>query len=204
MSTVETTAKRAVSKSEAIQSMYESFVVPTYGRFPLTLERGEGSRVWDVDGRRYVDFGGGIAVTSLGHAHPELAETISNQAKELWHVSNLYYTEPQGELARKLVELIAPGKVFFCNSGAEANEALIKLARKVGQEEGRFEIITTTNSFHGRTMAGIAATGQDKVKAGFAPMLTGFHHVPYNDLDAVAKAITPATIAVLVEGIQGE
>lgn len=204
MSAVDTSTTEAASKAEAITSLYEQFVVPTYGRFPLCIERGEGSRLWDVDGRRYLDFGGGIAVTSLGHSHPELADTLATQAQKLWHCSNLYYTEDQGKLAEKIVSHVAPGKVFFNNSGAEANEALIKLARKAGNAEGRFEIITATNSFHGRTMAGIAATGQDKVKEGFSPMLPGFSHVPFNDLEAMAGAVTPATIAILIEGVQGE
>ncbi|MBI3191797.1 MAG: acetylornithine/succinylornithine family transaminase, partial [Pedosphaera parvula] len=177
---------------------------PTYGRFDLAFERGAGSYVWDVNGKRYLDLGGGIAVCSLGHAHPEITEALVEQSKRLVHVSNLYYHEPQGRLAQRLTGLTGPGKVFFCNSGAEANEGLFKLARKFGHEEGRFEIITTLNSFHGRTLAGIAATGQEKVKKGFEPMVGGFRHVPYNDLEAMRAAISPATAAILVEGIQGE
>lgn len=187
------------------RSLYEQYVLPTYGRFDLTIARGEGCRVWSDDGRELIDFGAGIAVCSLGHAHPRVTEAISRQAATLVHTSNLYRTLPQAHLAERLVRLVAtPGKVFFCNSGAEANEGLIKLARRFGSTTGRFGIITMTGSFHGRTMAGISATGQDKVKTGFAPLLEGFTHVPPNDLDAVRTAITPQTVAVLVEPIQGE
>ncbi|RME93015.1 MAG: aminotransferase class III-fold pyridoxal phosphate-dependent enzyme, partial [Verrucomicrobia bacterium] len=194
----------ASSRFPAIQQLFDQFVAPTYGRFPLAFERGQGCRLWDVDGREYLDFGSGIAVCSLGHAHPELAETLAEQARRLLHVSNLYYHEWQGRLAERIVRLIGPGRVFFANSGAEANEGLYKLARRFGHEEGRFEILTATNSFHGRTLAGIAATGQAKVKHGFGPMVPGFRHVPFNDLEAVEAAISPATVAVLIEGVQGE
>lgn len=183
---------------------FDRYVMPTYARLPLMLERGRGSRVWDVDGREYLDFGGGIAVNVLGHA--ALTQVLTEAADRLVHVSNLYYHQPQGRLARKLVELVGiPGKVFFCNSGGEANEAQYKLARKWGNAHGgRYEILTFLGSFHGRTLAGIAATGQDKVKAGFEPPVAGFRHVPFNDLDAVAAAIGPQTAAILVEPIQGE
>ena len=189
---------------ESIRELFSRHVLPTYARFDLAFARGEGSRLWDVNGRRYLDLGGGIAVCALGHAHPELAEAVNVQARKLWHVSNLYYHEPQGRLAECLVRHLAPGRVFFCNSGAEANEGLFKLARKFGHAEGRFEILTTVNSFHGRTMAGIAATGQDKVRKGFEPTMPGFRHVPYNDLQAMREALSPATVAILIEGIQGE
>ncbi len=188
----------------SVQAVFQKNVAPTYGRFELAFSHGSGSHLFDVTGKRYLDFGGGIAVTSLGHAHPAITEALVEQSRKLVHVSNLYYSEPQGRLAEQLVNLIAPGKVFFCNSGAEANEGLFKLARKFGHDEGRFEIITAINSFHGRTLGGIAATGQDKVKKGFEPMMSGFRHVPYNDLDAVCGAISPATAAVLIECIQGE
>ncbi|MCP5523379.1 MAG: aspartate aminotransferase family protein [Verrucomicrobiales bacterium] len=189
---------------ESVKALFQQYVAPTYGRFDLAFARGEGCQLWDVGGRRFLDFGGGIAVCSLGHAHPELAEAIAAQARTLIHISNLYYHEPQGRLAEALVKLTAPGKVFFANSGAEANEGLYKLARRFGHEEGRFEILTARNSFHGRTLAGIAATGQEKVKTGFGPAVPGFRHVPFNDLDAVRHAISPATVAVLIEGVQGE
>lgn len=192
------------NEQQEIQELFSKYVVPSYGRFDLALKRGEGSYVWDVRGKRYLDLGGGIAVCSLGHAHPEVTEALIEQSKELVHVSNLYYQAPQGQLAKKIVDHIAPGKVFFCNSGAEANEGLYKVARKFGHDEGRFEIICATNSFHGRTLAGIAATGQDKVKQGFTPMTPGFTHVPFNDLEATRNAISPATVAVMIEGVQGE
>jgi acetylornithine aminotransferase/acetylornithine/N-succinyldiaminopimelate aminotransferase len=188
----------------AVQELFRKNVVPSYGRFDLAFSHGSGSYLYDVAGKRYLDMGGGIAVNALGHAHPAITESLIEQSRKLVHVSNLYYHEPQGRLAEQIVNLIAPGKVFFCNSGAEANEGLFKLARKFGHEEGRFEILTTVNSFHGRTLAGISATGQDKVKKGFEPLVPGFRHVPYNDVDGVRDAISPATAAVLVEGIQGE
>ena len=192
------------SKAEKIHRTFEKFVVPSYTRFDLVLERGEGSYVWDVDGKRYLDLAGGIAVCSLGHAHPEITEALTEQAQKLIHVSNLYYNELQGRLAKRIVDLIAPGRMFFCNSGAEANEGLFKLARKFGHDDGRYEIITTVDSFHGRTLAGIAATGQEKVKKGFEPAVEGFKQVPFNDLDAMRRAITPKTAAILIEPVQGE
>ncbi len=192
------------SSFETLRALYDRYVIPSYGRFELAFVRGEGSWLYDVHGRRYLDLGGGIAVCCLGHAHPALAGALAEQARQLIHVSNLYYTEPQGRLAAELVRRIGPGKVFFANSGAEANEGLFKLARKFGHAEGRFEILTAANSFHGRTLAGIAATGQDKVKRGFEPMTPGFRHIPFNDLEAVRAAISPATVAILIEGVQGE
>jgi len=189
---------------ESVKELFNKYVVPSYARFDLAFTRGEGSYVWDVRGRRYLDLGGGIAVNCLGHANAEITDALVEQSKRLMHVSNLYYHEPQGRLAQNIVKHLAPGKVFFCNSGAEANEGLYKLARKFGHDEGRYEILTTTNSFHGRTLAGIAATGQEKVKKSFEPMTPGFRHVPYNDLQAVRDAISPSTIAVLIETIQGE
>lgn len=189
---------------DSVQELFSRYVVPTYGRFSLALERGAGSFVWDSSGRKYLDMGGGIAVNCLGHAHPEIAEILVEQYRRLSHVSNLYFYEAQGRLAERLVGLIGPGKCFFCNSGAEANEGLFKLARRFGDTEGRFEILTAENSFHGRTLAGIAATGQEKVKAGFGPMTPGFRQVPFNDLAAMERALSPATVAVLIEGIQGE
>jgi acetylornithine/N-succinyldiaminopimelate aminotransferase len=193
--------------------LFEEFVVPTYGRYDVALVRGRGARVWDEAGKQYLDFGAGIAVSTLGHAHPRMIEAIEKQARELIHTSNLYYTRPQGELARRLVGIAGTaGKVFFSNSGAEANEAAIKLARKFGNEcagqlvtgKPRFEILTFNRSFHGRTMAGISATGQDKVKQGFGPLLTGFKHLPFNDLQAVENAIGSETVGILVEPVQGE
>lgn len=199
--------------TESTTELYRQFVVPTYGRFDLRLARGSGCEVWDEDGRRYLDFGAGIAVTSVGHCHPQLAEAIAEQARTLIHTSNLYYTRPQAELARKLVELTcAPGaprgKVFFCNSGAEANEALYKLARKFGNEGvggPRIGIVTMLGSFHGRTLGGISATGQEKVKKGFEPMVEGFRHIPFNDQKALEEAVRqPGTVAIMLEPVQGE
>src|SRR6184192_2184017 len=192
------------SNAEHVREAFEKFVVPSYSRFDLVLERGEGSYVWDVDGKRYLDLAAGIAVCSLGHAHAEITEALTEQSQKLIHVSNLYYNELQGRLAKRIVDLIAPGRVFFCNSGAEANEGLFKLARKFGCDKGRYEIITASESFHGRTLAGIAATGQEKVKKGFEPMVAGFRHVPFNNLEAMRAAITESTAAILIEAIQGE
>jgi acetylornithine/N-succinyldiaminopimelate aminotransferase len=192
-----------MNRSEII-GLFDRYVVPSYARYPLVFARGKGARVWDADGKEYLDFGGGIAVNLLGHS--AMAEILAKQANVLVHASNLYYTEPQGRLAKRLVELVGvEGKCFFCNSGAEANETLFKLARKFGNESGsRYEILTFQNSFHGRTLAGISATGQEKVKHGFEPPVDGFRHVPFNDLDAVAKAVGPKTAAILLEPIQGE
>ncbi len=189
---------------ESIRELFAKNVVPSYGRFELVLSHGHGSYVFDVGGKRYLDLGSGIAVCCLGHAHPAITEALVEQSKKLIHVSNLYFTEPQGRLAAEIVKRIGAGKVFFSNSGAEANEGLFKAARKFGHDEGRFEILTATNSFHGRTLAGIAATGQEKVKKGFEPMTPGFRHIPFNDLAAARNAISPATVAIMIEGVQGE
>jgi len=189
---------------DSVRELFNKNVVPSYGRFELALSHGVGSYVFDVAGKRYLDLGSGIAVCCLGHAHPAITEALLEQSRKLIHVSNLYFTEPQGRLAAALVERLGPGKIFCCNSGAEANEGLYKLARKFGHDEGRFEILTAINSFHGRTLAGIAATGQDKVKKGFEPMTPGFRHVAYNDLAAMRNAISPGTVAILIEGVQGE
>ena len=190
--------------SNNIKNQFKQFVAPTYGRFPLTLDRGKGSYVWDSNDKKYLDLGGGIAVNCLGHSHPEISQTLSEQSSRLIHCSNLYHFEGQSQLAENLSKRIGSGRVFFCNSGAESSEVMIKLARRAKQVEGRFEIITAENSFHGRTMGGISATGQAKVKDGFAPLLQGFSHVPFNNLDAIRSAITPATVAVMIEGVQGE
>ena len=191
-------------RSQIVRETFDRFVIPSYARFELVLERGEGSYVWDAERRRYLDLAAGIAVCSLGHAHPEITRALSEQSQKLVHVSNLYYHELQGRLAKRIVDLIAPGRVFFCNSGAEANEGLFKLARKFGHDEGRYEIITAFESFHGRTLAGIAATGQEKIKKYFQPAVAGFKHVSFNDLEAARRAITPETAAILIEPIQGE
>ena len=200
--------KTFVESTEPTQELFREFVLPTYGRFSLNLARGQGSRVWDEAGKEYLDFGAGIAVSSLGHGHPRIVDTLTRQANTLTHTSNLYYTRPQGLLAQKIVSLVGhPGKVFFCNSGAEANEGLYKLARKFGHDGrpgGRFETLTFHNSFHGRTLAGIAATGQEKVRKGFDPVTPGFLKARFNDLASVEAALTPQTAAILLEPIQGE
>lgn len=184
--------------------LYAQYVMPTYARFPLALVRGEGARVWDEGDRCYLDFTSGIAVNSLGHAHPALRDALAGQAGTLVHTSNLYLTRSQAELARRLVGYVgSPGKIFFCNSGAEANEGLYKLARKHGTPHGRHEIITLDNSFHGRTLGGIAATGQLKVKLGFGPPAGGFVNVPAH-LACVRNAVNEKTAAIMVEPIQGE
>ncbi|HME88557.1 MAG TPA: aspartate aminotransferase family protein [Chthoniobacterales bacterium] len=201
---VERRTSNIESRSRSVRETFEKFVIPSYARFDLVLERGKGSHVWDLDGSRYLDLAAGIAVCALGHAHPEVTKTLTEQSQKLIHVSNLYYTEHQGRLAKRIVDFVAPGRVFFCNSGAEANEGLFKFARKFGHDTGRYEIITTSESFHGRTLAGIAATGQEKVKKGFEPAVAGFKHVPFNDLKAMRDAITRSTIAILVEPVQGE
>lgn len=190
-----------------------SYVMPTYGRFPVALARGEGTRVWDESGRAYLDFCTGIAVCTLGHAHPGMRRILQDQAAQLWHCSNLYHIRPQAELARFLVERVVglPGRVFFSNSGAEANDGLIKAARRYGvarpssSGQPRSLVLTFDRSFHGRTLGGIAATGQAKVKEGFDPLLPGFRHLPFNDLGAVRQAVDedPA-VAVLAEPVQGE
>jgi acetylornithine aminotransferase/acetylornithine/N-succinyldiaminopimelate aminotransferase len=194
-----------MSNTDPIKQRIDDFVIPTYARFDLAFTHGEGSHLYDAAGKRYLDLGTGIATACLGHGNAEIATALAEQAGKLTHVSNLYYTEPQGLLAEKLVQHAGgSGKVFFCNSGAEANETLYKLARLHGEAKGKFEILTTTDSFHGRTLAGIAATGQKKVKEGFAPAVEGFSHVPFGDLDAMREAIKPATGGILVEPIQGE
>ena len=197
--------KSSISSSQ-VREGYAQHVVPSYKR-PETapvLVKGQGTRVWDAEGKEYLDFGGGIAVNCLGHAHPRLAKTLLDQASQLVHVSNLFFHPKQAELAAELVKRTGPGKVFFCNSGAEANEAMVKAARKAGADQGRFEIITTLNSFHGRTLGMIAASGQERLREGFGPAMPGFVYVPYNDLASVEKAMGPKTAAVMIEGIQGE
>jgi predicted acetylornithine/succinylornithine family transaminase len=193
-------------KSAEIIALSDRYLFPTYLRAPLALVRGKGTRVWDGDGREYLDFFASTVVTVLGHAHPAIVAAIERQASEILHVSNLHYCEPQALLARELVESSFADRVFLCNSGAEANEAAIKLARKYGHDHGggRFEIVTLLGSFHGRTLATIAATGQEKVRSGFEPVPQGFRYAPFDDVAAVEAAITPRTIAVMLEPIQGE
>ena len=185
-----------------------TYHTPNYGaRAPICLVRGDGVRVWDTDGREYLDFGAGIAVTSLGHCHPRVTGAIQEAAATLLHVSNLYHSAPQIHLAKLLCEHSFAERVFFANSGAEANEAAIKLARKYAKtrwSDDRYEIVATRDSFHGRTLATVTATGQEKYQHGFEPLVPGFKHVPYNDLRAMERAIDNRTAAILVEPIQGE
>ena len=185
----------------------DKHVMKTYGRYPIVAERGEGCRLWDVEGKAYLDFLAGVAVNNLGHCHPKVVAALREQAGRLLHCSNFYHIPQQVELAEWLCEHSFAERVFFCNSGAEANEAAMKLARKHSNEkhgEDRFEVITALASFHGRTIGAISATGQEKVKAGFTPMLEGFKHVPFGDVEAMRQAITPESCAIMLEPLQGE
>jgi acetylornithine aminotransferase/acetylornithine/N-succinyldiaminopimelate aminotransferase len=182
------------------------YLFQNYGRQPIVLERGEGTRVWDADGNEYLDFVGGLAVNVLGHAHPVVAGAVAEQARTLIHTSNLYYTTPAIELARLLVEHSCLDRVFFCNSGTEAVEAAIKLARRWGHDtkDGAYEIISMNDGFHGRSTGALAATGTARYREPFEPLAPGFVHVPWNDLDAVKAATTARSVAVMLEPIQGE
>ena len=196
-----------MSTHDEHRAWMERYVLPNYGRYDVWPVRGAGSEVWDRDGKRYLDFAGGVAVCPLGHCHPKIVEAITKQASTLIHVSNWYCIDKQAELARVLVEGVVGihGKCFFSNSGAEANEGLIKLARKYGQQTGgRFEIITFTGSFHGRTFGAMTATAQEKIHTGFGPLVPGFVYVPFNDIEALKKAVNRNTVAILLEPIQGE
>jgi predicted acetylornithine/succinylornithine family transaminase len=186
-----------------IADLHAAHHTPNYAPEHLFV-KGEGSYLWDSDGKRYLDFVSGIAVTCLGHSHPAMVETLKTQGSTLMHVSNLYYNEHAPRLAAELNEMTLGGKILFCNSGAEANEGLIKLARKWGADSGRHEIVTMRNSFHGRTLATLTATGQEKVQKGFAPLPTGFTYADYNDLDSVKSACTDQTAAVMLELVQAE
>jgi len=192
---------------ESSSSLADKYMFQTYSRFPLTLVKGKGCRVWDEEGKEYLDFVGGIAVCALGHSSPLVSKALEEQSRILVHVSNLYYTRPQAELAQLLVENSFADRVFFCNSGAEANEAAIKLVRRYSGENfssDRYVIISMTNSFHGRTMATLSATGQAKIQKGYDPLLNGFKFVPFNDLSSLEEAIDDHVCAVMLEPIQGE
>jgi len=185
----------------------EKYVANTYARYPVLLVRGKGTRVWDLEGEEYLDFVSGLAVCNLGHCHPKVVKAIQDQAEKLIHISNFYYIEPQIQLASLLCKLSFADKVFFCNSGAEANEGAMKLARKYAKEKvgkDRYEIITMERSFHGRTLATLTATAQEKFHKGYEPLMPGFKYVPFNDIGAVKKAIDSKTCAVMLEPIQGE
>ncbi|MDO8552813.1 MAG: acetylornithine transaminase [bacterium] len=190
-------------KSKDIIGLYKDYVMPTYFTTPLAIVRGKGTYVWDAEGNKYLDFFPGWAVSGIGHCHPEVVKAIKYQAGKLIHVSNNYFSEQQGTLAKEIVSNAFPGKVFFCNSGAEANEVAIKLARKYGNPE-RNEVITMERSFHGRTIATVTATGQKKFQKGFEPLPAGFATVPFNDFAALERAITAKTAAIMLEPVQGE
>jgi len=196
-----------IKEDKSTMELADRYMFRTYGRFPVVLVKGEGCRVWDEDGKEYLDFVGGIAVCALGHSSPLVTRVLEEQSKKLVHVSNLYYTQPQVELARLLVENSFADRVFFCNSGAEANEAALKLARRYASEKlgpNRHGIVSMVNSFHGRTMATLSATGQAKIQVGYDPLLEGFRFVPFNDVQAIAQAVDPSVCAVMLEPIQGE
>jgi len=193
--------------TEELKESAEQYLMGTYARQPISIVRGRGTKVYDLEGREYVDFVAGIAVNLLGHGHPDLVLAVQKQAAQLIHTSNLYYTEPQVRLAQMLVDHSFADQVFFCNSGAEANEAAIKLARRYSHDKygaGRFEIITMKQSFHGRTMATLTATGQEKVQKGYEPLLPGFSYVTFNHLAELQQAVTHKTAAIMLEPIQGE
>ena len=191
-------------KTEQVQSIYEKFILPTYTRSPLCIVKAKGSKVWDLEGREYLDFFPGWAVSGLGHCHPNVVHAIKNQSRKLLHVPNNFYSVKQAQLAEKIISHSFPGRVFFCNSGAEAIETAIKFVRKYGSATGRYEMITMENAFHGRTLAALTATGQDKYSKGFEPLPEGFKKVPFNDFEAVKNAVGPKTIAIALELIQGE
>lgn len=197
----------AKGATDEVLHLYDEYVLPTYGRVPVALTRGRGAHVWDVDGKRYLDFLAGLAVNSLGHCHPRVVRALQEQAEQMLHCSNLYYIPAQGRLAALLTTLCIGGKAFFCNSGAEAVEGAIKLARKHAREvagHDRFRVVAFEGSFHGRTLGALAATGQTRYHRGFEPLPEGFVHVPFNDLEAARKAVNEETCAILVEPIQGE
>jgi predicted acetylornithine/succinylornithine family transaminase len=194
-------------KSQDIIELTQKFVMNTYNRLPIALAKGKGSWAWDADGKKYLDFFSGLAVNNLGHAPPRVLKAMAGQARELMHVSNLFYTQPQAELAELLVKHSFGDRVFFCNSGAEANEGAVKLARKWAKKKygpQKFEVITMRNSFHGRTLAMIAATGQEKYQKGFEPLMPGFRYAEFGDIESLRSQVTDATCAVLIEPIQGE
>jgi len=195
-----------VEKTERLVELEKKYFLPVSKRLPVTLVRGEGTRVWDAEGKEYLDFVAGIAAVSLGHCHPEVVKAIQRQAMELMHTSNYYYTIPQVKLAQLLCDAARMDKIFLCNSGAEAVEGCLKLARKWGKEkrDGAFEIIVAENAFHGRTIATVTAAGNEKYREPFTPLLPGFVRVPFNDIEAIKAVTTGRTVAVLLEPLQGE
>ncbi|MFZ5802202.1 MAG: aspartate aminotransferase family protein [Candidatus Omnitrophota bacterium] len=191
-------------KHEDVLKLYQEYLLPTYRQTPVCLVRGRGSRVWDLHGREYLDFFPGWAVSGLGHCHPEVVHALKHQARKMLHISNNFLNLEQAKLAREIVRHAFPGKVFFCNSGAEATEAAIKFVRRFGNPTGRFEIITMHYSFHGRTSGAMAATGQERIHQGFDPLLGGFRYAEFNNLDSVKALVTDKTVAIFLEPIQGE
>ena len=191
-------------KTADVQKLYQQYVLPTYTQVPVCLVKGKGARVWDLEGKVYLDLFPGWAVSGIGHCHPIVVNAIKEQARKMLHVANNFLNVKQAELARTLSEASFPSRVFFCNSGAEANEAAIKFARKYGSDTGRYEIITMKQSFHGRTLAAMSATGQGKFHQGFQPLVEKFHHADFNDLESVKKLVTDKTVAIMLEPIQGE
>lgn len=192
------------TKTQKVIDLYDRYVMPTYRKNPVVFVRGKGSYIWDMDGRKYLDMFPGWGVSGLGHCHPAVVKAVRFQAGRLLHIANNYYNEVQGELAQTIAKNSFDGKCFFSNSGAEANEGAMKLARKFGHEKGKYKIITAQGSFHGRTLAAVTATGQPKYQEGFDPLVPGFIHVPYNDVEALRKAFDHQTCAVMFEVIQGE
>ena len=190
--------------TEEIVKLYEDYVIPNYTRFPIIQVKGEGVYIWDSNGKKYLDLFSGWAVSNLGHCNPKVVDAIQKQAALLQHAPNIYYTIPQGKLAKHISTTSFGGQCFFCNSGAEANEAAIKLARIHFEKEGKYKILTMQDSFHGRTLATLTATGQPKYHKGFSPLIKGFAYAPFNDLDAIERQIDNETCAVMVETVQGE
>ena len=190
--------------TQEIIAQYDKFVIKTYTRTPVVIVKGKGLKIWDLDGNQYLDFFPGWAVSGLGHCHPMVVNAVRNYLKKIIHVPNNYYNMVQGKLAQRIVENSFEGRVFFCNSGAEANEAAIKLVRAYGNQKKKYEIITMDNSFHGRTLATITATGQAKYQKGFEPLPAGFKTVPFNDIKALENAINDTTAGIMLELIQGE
>ncbi|MBI3317425.1 MAG: aspartate aminotransferase family protein [Candidatus Omnitrophica bacterium] len=190
--------------TQQVQKLYSDFILPTYTQVPVCLVKGKGSRVWDIHNKEYLDFFPGWAVSGIGHCHPQVVNALKDQARKILHISNNFLNLKQAQLAQTLIKASFPGRVFFCNSGAEATESAVKFARKFGHEGGRYEIITMKCSFHGRTLAAITATGQDKVQKGFDPLPLGFRYAEFNDLGSVKSLVTEKTIAIFLEPIQGE
>lgn len=191
-------------RTREAEKLYKEYILPTYAQVPLCIAKGKGSKVWDLEGNEYIDFFPGWAVSALGHCHPKIVSAIKNQARKVIHVPNNFLNPKQAQLAREISRHSFPGRLFFCNSGAEASEAAIKFARRYGSEKGRFEIITMKKSFHGRTMGAMTATGQERIQKGYDPLPAGFKYAEFNNLDSVKQLVTDKTAAIFLEPIQGE